>query len=138
MYESIYNQTVTILNKLKRADTGGSSDIWQKFVVNDAAWYSQVERTVTGGNVAIGSYIVCMIPFHDEYKDYFDWKTSHNGFYTMSVGDYVVLGTVTETITASNIVATMTNYEPNVCLVKHFEELHDRYGAFIQLRIEGT
>ena len=111
---SIYNQKITILNKLKKTDGTTGLDVWHKTVLTDAAWYSQTERTATASSVYIGSYIKVLIPFHDAYLDYSDWKQSgmQDANYTMSVGDYIVLGTVSEDITASNVVATMTKYEP--------------------------
>lgn len=140
MLSNIYNQKITILNKLKRADSGQNVDVWYKTVIEDAAWYAQVARTVSNGNVLIGSYIRCLIPHHKEYLNYYDWKQSNyrEGYYTMSSGDYIVLGEVEEDITPGNVVQIMTKYEPNVCLVKHIEELHDRFNSYVQLRIEGA
>lgn len=140
MLECIYNQKITILNKLKRSDNVTNLDVWQKTVINDAAWYTQVVRDVTNNAVQIGSYIVCLIPRNHNFLEYFDWKQDGNqeGHYTMSTGDYLVLGEVSEEITAANVVATMTKYEPNVCLVKHFEPLHERFGTNVQLRVEGS
>lgn len=140
MLSNIYNQKITILNKLKRADSGQNVDVWYKTVIEDAAWYAQVARTVSNGNVLMGSYIRCLIPYHEEYLNYYDWKQSdaQDGHYTMSSGDYIVLGEVTESITPGNVVQVMTKYEPNVCLVKHVEELHDRFNSYVQLRIEGA
>ena len=140
MLSNIYNQKITILNKLKRADSGQNVDVWYKTVIEDAAWYAQVARTVSNGNVLMGSYIRCLIPHHEEYLNYYDWKQSNSqeGHYTMSSGDYIVLGEVEEDITPGNVVQVMTKYEPNVCLVKHVEELHDRFNSYVQLRIEGA
>ena len=140
MLSSIYNQKVTILNKLKRADSANNVDEWHKTVISDAAWYSQVERTVQSSSVAIGSYIVCLIPYHEEFLAYSDWKQAEMqaGHYTISSGDYIVLGEVEEEITASNVVSVMSKYEPDVCTVKHFEVAHSRFGSTVQLRVEGT
>lgn len=139
MLKNIYNQRVTILNKLKKADSPTNLDMWQKTVIEDASWYSKVERTVTNNTVAIGSYITCHIPFHEEYLPYSIWK--QDGFqedhFTMSSGDYIVLGEVEEDITSSNIVAIMQKYEPNVCIVKHCTEAPMRFGATVQLMVEG-
>lgn len=137
---SIYNQKITILNKLKKTDGTTGLDTWHKTVITDAAWYSQTERTATVSSVYIGSYIKVLIPFHDAYLDYSDWKQvgMQDANYTMSVGDYIVLGTVSEDITASNVIATTAKYEPNVCLVKTFQPLHNRFDAYVQLEIEGV
>lgn len=140
MLKNIYNQKVTILNKLKKADSPTNMDIWQKTVIEDAVWYSKVERTVTNNSVVIGSYITCHIPFHEEYLPYAEWKLPGNKeeHFTMSSGDYIVLGEVEEEITSQNIVAAMQKYEPNVCIVKHCTEAPMRFGATVQLMVEGT
>lgn len=58
--------------------------------------------------------------------------------FTVSTGDYVVLGEVTEDITADNVVKTMQKYGENVCLVRHHNENYNRFGARVQLKIEGV
>lgn len=140
MLKNIYNQKVTILNKLKKSDSSTGLDVWYKTVIEDAAWYARVERTVSGGSVLIGSYVRCLIPYHEEYLTYGEWRKLDNpeGKFTMSSGDYIVLGEVEEEITPQNIVSIMTKYDPSVCSVKHFEELHDRFSAYVQLNVEGT
>lgn len=140
MLSNIYNQKVTILNKLKRADSANNVDEWRKTVIHDAAWYSKSERTVQSSSVAIGSYIVCLIPYHEEFLAYSDWKQEgmQDGHYTLSSGDYIVLGEIEEEVTANNVVSIMSQYEPNVCIVKHFEVAHSRFGSTVQLRVEGT
>lgn len=142
MLNLIYNQKVTILNKLKRDDSSTGLDVWHKTVLNDAAWYPKSEHGVSGTSVLIGSYFKVLIPFHDEYLDYAEWRKAGNqdGHYTMSIGDYVILGELDseDEITAQNIVKLMTKYEPNVCLVKHFEPTHKRFNAHVQLMIEGA
>lgn len=140
MLKNIYNQKVTILNKLKKTDSESNLDVWYKSVIEDAAWYEQSERAVTSNGVTIGSYIVCLIPHHKEYLDYTEWKAAGNqdGHFTMSTGDYIILGEVEEDITPNNIVSTMTKYEPRVCAVKHFTPAQDRFGSSVQLRVEGT
>lgn len=140
MLENIYNRTVTVLNKLKREDSTTGLDVWYKTVLTDAAWYTDSVMTAGGSTTYIGTYITVLIPFHDNYLDYMDWKETgkQDSNYTMSSGDYVVLGTVTEDITAANVIATMKKYGENVCTVKNHKTLYDRFGANIQVRVEGV
>ena len=140
MLKSIYNETITILNKLKRADSLTGKDVWYKTILTDAAWYSDVERTATNTSVYIGAYFKVLVPFHDTYLPYDEWKGygKQDSNYTMSIGDYVVRGVVEEDITADNIVKVLQNYGENVCLVKYRQELHDRFNASVQLEIEGV
>ena len=101
MQKNIYNQKITILNKLKRTDSLTGSDVWYKQVVTDAAWYKRSERTVQGSSVLIGTYVNVLIPFHTDYLPYTEWKLAGNpdDYFTMSVGDYIILGDAEDTIT---------------------------------------
>lgn len=139
MLNSIYNQKVTILNKLKRADSGTNKDVWYKHTVEDAAWYEESVRNILQNGVAIGTIIIVLIPFHDEYEGYKDWcgDNDRDTRFTMSSGDYIVLGEVPEEITPDNVVSVMKQYEGSVCLVKHIKKPHKRFGASVQLRVEG-
>ena len=140
MLTNIYNETITIFNKLKRADSLTGKDVWYRTVITDAAWYSNVERNANANSVFIGKYIKVLIPFHDNFLPYESWKNHGNQDtnYTMSIGDYIVRGEVTEDVTADNIVKVMQGYGDNVCLVKYKQEVHDRFGANVQLEVEGV
>lgn len=140
MLKSIYNETVTIFNKLKRTDSFTGKDIWFKTVLHDVAWYTDVEREPTNSSIYIGKYHTILIPFHNEFLPYIQWRELGNQdeHYTMSMGDYIVKGNVEEDFTAENIVKGLERYGENVCLVKFHEQKHDRFGATVQLRIEGV
>ena len=140
MLKDIYNETITILNKLRRTDSGTGRDIWHKTVLHNVAWYTDSARSAGGSAVYIGSYITVLIPFHDNYLPYIEWKEPgmQDGHYTISLSDYIIKGEVTENITADNIVKSIEKYGENVCLVKHHNELHDRFGARVQLKIQGV
>lgn len=140
MLNNIYNQKVTILNKLKRADGSGDVDVWYKHEVDNAAWYTDSARSAGGTSVFIGTYITVLIPFNEDYVPYKEWKNSEDKEtkFTMSSGDYVVLGTVPEEITAQNVIQIMQNYGADVCTVRHLNETHNRFGARVQLKIEGV
>lgn len=140
MFKNIYNQTITILNKLKRQDSGTNKDIWYKTVLNDVAWYTDSARSAGNHDVYIGTYITVLIPFHEEYKDYLDWRELQNReeFYTMSTGDYIINGIVPEDITPDNVVDTLQKYGERVCLVRHHNANYDRFGATVQLKVQGV
>lgn len=139
MLQNIYSQKITILNKLKRTDSATGLDVWYKSVIEDAAWYKQVERSVTNSSVYIGTFTKILIPFHNEFLPYEEWKKAGNPdtHFTISTGDYIVLGEVSEPITSNNIIKLMQDYGENVCLVKHHRICPERFGAKIQLQIEG-
>lgn len=140
MLANIYNQTITILNKLKREHTESGKDEWYKTVLTDVAWYTDSARSAGNHDVYIGTYITVLIPFHDEYVDYLDWKEMRDKdkFYTMSTGDYIINGLVPDEITADNIVKTLQKYGERVCLVRHHNANYDRFGATVQLKVQGV
>ena len=140
MFKNIYNETVTILNKLQRADGDTGQDVWYKTILTDVAWYRDSARSAGNHDVYIGSYITILVPFHEEYVDYLEWKNLKNkeDFYTMSTGDYVIRGIVEEEIDASNVVKTLDKYGERVCFVRHHNSNYDRFGATVQLKIQGV
>lgn len=140
MLKRIYNQKVTILNKLKREDGITGVDVWYKTVIDDVAWYTKSARSAGSSSVFIGTYITVLIPFHNEYLPYLEWRKPGNqtNHFTISGGDYIILGEVPEDITASNIIATLKKYGEDVCQVKHKTAVYDRFGATVQLKIEGV
>lgn len=141
MWKSIYNQRITIINKLKRVDTDDKKlDVWYKHTVDNAVWYEESARNSGGNAVYIGTYITVLIPFNDDYMDYRDWKKleDKDSKFTMSSGDYIVLGDVPEEVNASNIVKLMEEYGNNSCTVKHIKRPHKRFNATVQLKIEGV
>lgn len=140
MLKNIYNQRITILNKLKREDTKSGIDEWYKTVIDNAAWYKRSESSVGTGGVSIGSVITVLIPFHENYLPYMEWKEpgAQKGCYTMSTGDYIIKGDMLDEVNAKNIIEVLNNYGEDVCHVRHQNTLYQRFGARIQLHIEGV
>lgn len=140
MLKDIYNQTITILNKLKRSDGVTGLDVWYKHIVTDGVWYVDSARSAGSSTVYMGSYITIFIPFHNDYLPYSQWKLAGNqdNYFTASQGDYAILGTIDEEVTANNIVKVLQKYGENVCLIRHHNENYNRFGAKVQLKIQGV
>jgi hypothetical protein len=140
MLENIYNQKVTILNKLRREDNDKHTDLWFKHTIDNVVWYTDSARSAGAHDVFIGSYITILIPFNESYRNYADWKTLTNkdDYFTVSVGDYIIMGDVEEDVNANNIVKVTQKYGEDVCLVRHHNENHNRFGARVQLKIQGV
>ena len=139
MLKDIYNQEVTILNKLKRTDSGTNKDVWYKTHLTGVGWYTNTDRTVNTSGVVVGTYKTVLIPFTGKYLKYKDWKISDKGnYYTMSNGDYIVLGNVDEDVTDTNVIQVMQSYGEDCCVVKGITVAHERFGAHIELKIEGV
>jgi hypothetical protein len=114
--------------------------VWHKTILHDAVWYTDSARSAGSSAVFIGTYITVLIPFHDEYLPYMQWRERgmQDNHFTMSNADYVILGEVTENVTAENVTKIVENYGENVCLVRHHNENYDRYGARVMLKVEGV
>ena len=140
MLENIYNQRVTILNKLKRTDSKTGVDVWRKSIVDDVVWYTKSARSAGSSSVFIGTYITVLFPFNSRYLPYMEGKKPGNQdeHFTMSSGDYIILGDVPENITANNIIKVLEQYGENVCQVKHHNANYKRFGARVQLKVEGV
>lgn len=139
--ENIYNDTITILNKLKVTDSITKQDVWHKTILYNAYWSKMGVSNVAGTTVGVGEVIKVLIPFNDNYKQYNDWKQVGNqeGAYTMSLNDYIVLGEVTEDVTASNVISVTNAYGDNVCTVRSITECQKRVDSQqIQLMIKGV
>ena len=135
----IYSNRVSILNKLKRDDGTSGSDEWFVTVVDNVAWYRNSDRTVSASGVYIGEYKTILIPFNKAYLPYDEWKNNTEGHFTVSEGDYIVLGEVTEDITAKNVVSVMKKLDKSkVCLVKSVIPREKRFGAKVQVKVEGV
>jgi len=131
---------VTILNKLKRTDSKTGVDVWRKSTVDDVVWYTKSARSAGSSSVFIGTYITVLFPFNSRYLPYMEWKKPGNQdeHFTMSSGDYIILGDVPENITANNIIKVLEQYGENVCQVKHHNANYKRFGARVQLKVEGV
>ena len=138
IYEDIFNQTVTVLNKLRRADNNSGKDIWVKTVLHNVAWYTKSAVKADGTSADISTYKIILIPFNSKYRPYSQWKTDHFDTFSMSVGDYILMGEIDDSINADNIIKTISKYDADVCIVKHISELHKRFNAQVQLKIEGV
>ena len=51
----IIPQTVTILNKLKRADSATDSDVWYKTILHDCAWSVNSVSSQSGTATLLGA-----------------------------------------------------------------------------------
>jgi hypothetical protein len=132
---------ITILNKLKHQDSSTGLDVWYKTIMKDIKYTNTKVTSVVGTEVSMGQQFIILIPFTGKYLPYAEWKNSNqkDNTFTISQGDYIFLGSeLEEEITPNNILKTKTKYEPNVCEVRSIEEVPQKYGVKIQLRISGV
>lgn len=117
----IYDKTVTVINRLDAKDGGTQYDTFYACVIPNVMWSLVTTRTVdTNGTVTIGTSHRVQIPENEQYHPYKEWATNPGEGFTISTGDYVVLGEVSEEITASNIRKVIAKYEPDAFQVQSF------------------
>lgn len=124
----MYGQTVTVLNKLDARDSALKLDTWYKQVVRGALWSASITRSVaTDGTVSIGQSVKCHIANRSEFMPYDEWKAAGNrdAYFTIRTGDYVILGEVSEDVTASNVLQIVKAKGGDAMQVKAFRDLRD-------------
>ena len=134
----MYDTTVTIVNKLKKADSGvgATTDTYKKTVINTAEIHKKVVRTVSGSTVSLGEAEIVLIPFNQGYLPYETWKADTSKGFTMETGDLIFYGTLAETPTSANIATLRTTYKN--CDVRTVEIAKNNGLARVQVKVEGV
>lgn len=141
----IYNDTITVLNKLDARDGAQKVDTYRKTVLHHCMWSTKATRTVgTDGTVRVGTTQVVQIPENANYKPYRAWvewlkpqlvtdeetedpeeptdDVTNDEYFTIRTGDYIVKGEVIEEVTASTIKKVIPLYEPDAFQVQLFRD----------------
>ena len=127
---AIYDETLTVVNRLDAKDSDSKQDSYRKTVLHGCMWYGQSTRQVQqDGTVQIGTVHRVQIPESADYSPYKEWSKSLEGF-TLRQGDYIVRGEVVEELDAATVKRVMASYEPEVFQVQHFRDLTKREGLF--------
>ena len=136
--DGLYNNQVTIVNKLKKADSGvgATTDTYKKTVINTAEFRKKTVRNVSGSTVSIGETETVLIPFGSGYLPYETWKTDTSKGFTMEVGDLIFYGTIAETPTSANISTLKQTYKN--CDVRTVDVAKNNGFARVQVKVEGV
>lgn len=133
-----HDKTITVLNRLHSKDALDHKDSWSKTIIHDCGWYTKSIASMKDANaVVMGKIIKVLIPFNTGYTPYNEWISTGVGF-TMSQDDYIVLGEITEEVTANNIMQIVQKYKPDICTVKIYRYLDKRVDNTIELYVEGV
>lgn len=122
---TIYDDTVTIVNRIDARDAGAMQDVYSKHVLRSCMWVAQSQRTVqSDGTVAIGTVHKVQVPESADYVPYreFAKMADRSGAFTVSQGDYIIRGEVAEDIDASTLKSVVASYEPDAFQVQHFRD----------------
>ena len=134
----MYDQTVTIVNKLKKADSGAgaTTDTYVKTVINTAEFRKKTVRNVSGSTVYLEEVETVLIPFKSGYLPYSEWKTDTSKGFTMEPGDVIFYHALTETPTSANLTALKQTYKN--CDVRTVEIAKSNGFARVQVKVEGV
>lgn len=119
-----FDYTVTVLNRLKGADSATKQDVWYATVLKNCDWTQSVVRNVSGTVVSVGGAYRCLVPKQANYLPYADWKNSPDGNLTFSEGDYIIKGTLAEDElpTPNTIQKIFQNHRPEAFQIKTFSD----------------
>src|SRR5574344_2137618 len=133
----MYDKTVTIVNKLKKADSGigATTDTFKKTVIHTAEIHKKVVRTVSGVTVSLGESEIVLIPFGSGYLPYATWKTDTSKGFTMETGDVIFYHELTEVPTSANFATLKATYKN--CDVRTVEIAKNNGLARVQVKVEG-
>lgn len=134
----LYDKTITICNKLKKADTpGATTDAWHKSVLTGCEHKRVPVRNVSGSTVSIGQSVLVLIPFGKGFLPYSEWKTDPAKGYTVSAGDVVFLDLeLEESPTSANIGSLKNQYGGIDCKVVNVVDFNGI--ATVEVKIEGV
>lgn len=123
---AIYDDTITVINKLDAKDAALKQDVYYKTVIEHCMYAVRSTRQVqSDGTVVIGTVHQVQIPESENYMPYRDWKGSRETraeAFTLREGDYVILGEVEEAVDASNIRQIVRNFEPDAFQIQSFRD----------------
>lgn len=121
---AIYDKTVTVINKLDARDSALKQDEYFKHEIDHVMWSLVTTRSVAqDGTVTIGTSHRVQIPESESYVPYKKWVgTDHQSVFTVRAGDYVVLGSVAEEVSAATIKKVIAQYEPEAFQVQTFRD----------------
>lgn len=88
----------------------------------------------------MGQTFTVLIPFTGKYLSYREWKKLEDktGYYTLSEQDVIILGEVTEDVTADNITQIKNDYEPDTCDIRSIEQVQQRFTSNFEFRVSGV
>lgn len=80
---------------------------------------------------------LCRIPEQPDFKPYSMWKNDIASGFSISVGDHIILGEVSEDVTAANVAEVVAKHRPNAMTVKAFAD-NTAFPFGGHYRVEGV
>lgn len=123
---AIYDERLTIVNRLDAKDAGAGQDAYVATVLDGCMWTQRIHRSVqSDGTVAVGSTTSAQVPEAASYVPYREWAKlpDRTGTFTVRHGDYVFRGEVGDVADATALKALAASWEPDAFQVQHFRAL---------------
>lgn len=125
--DSLYGETVTIINRLDAKDAALKQDVYYATVIGGCMWSDEFKNGTSSDGVVTPTTIhkVQVPSSAKNYAKYRDWRELQGraGTFTLRTGDYVIRGAVEGEISASDIRSIVSRYEPDAFQVKAWREL---------------
>ena len=94
-----YNQTITLYNRIRSADSSDKNEHWRRTVLRGCFWKTVINTGFFGTQASVQNTYVVRIPENSHYRPYAEYINANRGFFTASAGDIVVKGECKEEIT---------------------------------------
>lgn len=128
--KSLYSEKVTVLNRIRGNDIGQRDDIWVKCIVDGVAWKTDMSVNLSSSRWssqlldtanAHGATVNTKVLFSDVslYKNYEEFINYYGegGFFSLSVGDYIIRDVVLDEVNSKTVTDVITSYKNRVCKV---------------------
>lgn len=130
---------ITVLCKVPRQRSGNGLDEWHKIVLSECMYKRSKVTNVNNTTVSMSQIYTVLIPFNNQYMPCDQWygMAEKQNTYTISQGDYIVFGEITEEVTQDTIRDVLDAF-PNYCEVRSIEEVEQKHGARYRLKVQGV
>lgn len=96
LYPVWWSDTITIYNRYEDPTTNIVT--WYRTVLNNCFWQNNFQLMKLGDVQLNSDSIICRIPVNDKYVSRDIWETQLSNKFTLSQGDIIVKGSVSDTI----------------------------------------
>ena len=120
-----YNQTITLYNRIRSADSPDKKEHWRRAVLRECFWKTVINTGFFGTQASVQNTYVVRIPENSRYRPYAEYVNASGDFFTASSGDIVVKGESKEEITGEGgqtAAQILNRYKPDAFKVTAFSD----------------
>ena len=134
-----YVHTITLYNRIQAADSEDRTEHWNRIVLHNCFWKSQVNTGFNGTQASVQNTYVVRIPEDSRYLPYPQYRDTPEGNFTVSQGDVVIYGECEEEITGAsgqNAAQILNRHKPEAFKVTAFSD-NTRFPVSKHYRLGG-